>query len=110
PLPRFRADPARAPRDQPLFPTRRSSDLVTRCFDLDAGLLGQPGGELPGPCPPHSHTEVGQNRQPWAGPACPTSAWTTPRWGRPRSEEHTSELQSPCKLVCRLLLEKKNDS
>src|SRR5256885_13068369 len=25
---------------------------------------------------------------------------------RPRSEEHTSELQSPCNLVCRLLLEK----
>src|SRR5256885_7135736 len=31
--------------------------------------------------------------------------------GRPqrRSEEHTSELQSPCNLVCRLLLEKKKD-
>src|SRR2546426_1345493 len=28
-------------------------------------------------------------------------AWTQ------RSEEHTSELQSPCNLVCRLLLEKK---
>src|SRR5688500_20025511 len=27
-----------------------------------------------------------------------------------RSEEHTSELQSPCNLVCRLLLEKKNES
>src|SRR5256885_12014504 len=27
---------------------------------------------------------------------------------RLRSEEHTSELQSPCNLVCRLLLEKKN--
>src|SRR5256885_5316310 len=27
--------------------------------------------------------------------------------GTPRSEEHTSELQSPCNLVCRLLLEKK---
>src|SRR5205807_3065331 len=27
---------------------------------------------------------------------------------RARSEEHTSELQSPCNLVCRLLLEKKN--
>src|SRR5256885_8463605 len=27
--------------------------------------------------------------------------------GRRRSEEHTSELQSPCNLVCRLLLEKK---
>src|ERR1039457_3798843 len=29
-------------------------------------------------------------------------------WRQPtRSEEHTSELQSPCNLVCRLLLEKK---
>src|SRR2546426_3432995 len=27
--------------------------------------------------------------------------------GKTRSEEHTSELQSPCNLVCRLLLEKK---
>src|SRR5256885_9074067 len=26
-----------------------------------------------------------------------------------RSEEHTSELQSPCNLVCRLLLEKKEN-
>src|SRR2546426_8189125 len=28
-------------------------------------------------------------------------------WQALRSEEHTSELQSPCNLVCRLLLEKK---
>src|SRR5688500_19679678 len=28
---------------------------------------------------------------------------------RARSEEHTSELQSPCNLVCRLLLEKKKN-
>src|SRR6266581_4431954 len=35
------------------------------------------------------------------------SAWRThPHF--PRSEEHTSELQSPVHLVCRLLLEKKN--
>src|SRR5256885_2630309 len=27
-----------------------------------------------------------------------------------RSEEHTSELQSPCNLVCRLLLEKKHNA
>src|SRR5256885_12686083 len=27
-----------------------------------------------------------------------------------RSEEHTSELQSPCNLVCRLLLEKKQNT
>src|SRR2546426_7689407 len=35
----------------------------------------------------------------------------SPAWMRSmrnvRSEEHTSELQSPCNLVCRLLLEKK---
>src|SRR2546426_8652024 len=29
---------------------------------------------------------------------------------RMRSEEHTSELQSPCNLVCRLLLEKKKNT
>ena len=32
----------------------------------------------------------------------------SPQPQNPRSEEHTSELQSPCNLVCRLLLEKKN--
>src|SRR6266850_2925786 len=36
-----------------------------------------------------------------SGPAMATIARTA------RSEEHTSELQSPCNLVCRLLLEKK---
>src|SRR5256885_7069094 len=32
------------------------------------------------------------------------------RYESTRSEEHTSELQSPCNLVCRLLLEKKNSN
>src|SRR2546426_6811502 len=32
------------------------------------------------------------------------------RPGLVRSEEHTSELQSPCNLVCRLLLEKKKNN
>src|SRR2546426_9180815 len=37
------------------------------------------------------------------------SRFTTPgSVAQYRSEEHTSELQSPCNLVCRLLLEKKN--
>src|SRR5256885_10652061 len=35
------------------------------------------------------------------------SSRRTPKKLQPRSEEHTSELQSPCNLVCRLLLEKK---
>src|SRR2546426_3404060 len=33
-----------------------------------------------------------------------------PRTAVMRSEEHTSELQSPCNLVCRLLLEKKKQT
>src|SRR2546426_9244095 len=33
--------------------------------------------------------------------------WAWRRRSIHRSEEHTSELQSPCNLVCRLLLEKK---
>src|SRR5256885_11537087 len=33
--------------------------------------------------------------------------WPEPSGPVLRSEEHTSELQSPCNLVCRLLLEKK---
>src|SRR6266446_11003227 len=33
--------------------------------------------------------------------------WVHARIHAIRSEEHTSELQSPCNLVCRLLLEKK---
>src|SRR5258708_34718361 len=51
------------------------------------------------------------------GPGCSSAVrWgRTRRWPscsrtcapRPRSEEHTSELQSPDHLVCRLLLEKK---
>src|SRR2546422_2273315 len=50
----------------------------------------------------------GRFRAPRAAPElgrCPGSA---PRgWHHPRSEEHTSELQSRLHLVCRLLLEKK---
>src|ERR1039457_3918975 len=42
-------------------------------------------------------------RQPWLDKFMPTMAIV----GILRSEEHTSELQSPCNLVCRLLLEKK---
>src|SRR5256885_12388026 len=49
---------------------------------------------------------------PRTAPAKLAALWKLPvrfRDGlRTRSEEHTSELQSPCNLVCRLLLEKKN--
>src|SRR5256885_2561149 len=42
------------------------------------------------------------------GTGATKSAGGTMAIGATRSEEHTSELQSPCNLVCRLLLEKKN--
>src|SRR5256885_8265857 len=52
-----------------------------------------------------------RSSQPWPHRESPCQPWG---WasgragpGSGRSEEHTSELQSPCNLVCRLLLEKK---
>src|SRR5690348_17767880 len=60
---------------------------------LDAG---RGAGERAGPGGPH---RVHARRGPSGAPAA-TGA-------RNRSEEHTSELQSPVHLVCRLLLEKK---
>src|SRR5207248_10067875 len=55
-------------------------------------------------------------RPAWARSASSTSTWSMPPTSSAscstgtttRSEEHTSELQSPYDLVCRLLLEKKN--
>src|SRR5688500_19536927 len=41
------------------------------------------------------------------GSRCSPCSWCSKPGSR--SEEHTSELQSPCNLVCRLLLEKKNN-
>src|SRR5256885_12445177 len=50
-----------------------------------------------------------------SSPCTPSGCTRDARRGPPRgfparrSEEHTSELQSPCNLVCRLLLEKKKN-
>src|SRR5438034_7356530 len=70
----------RAPPRPTLFPTRRSSDLQ------HAGIA-EPGAFV--------HAEGNPIE---VGPRSP-----------PRSEEHTSELQSHSDLVCRLLLEKKKE-
>src|SRR5256885_17233173 len=47
-------------------------------------------------------------RGPGAGLLCAHRGYPRCAQSR-RSEEHTSELQSPCNLVCRLLLEKKKN-
>src|SRR5690348_17517345 len=49
-----------------------------------------------------------QTFYPGASPDVMTSSLTAPL--EVRSEEHTSELQSPVHLVCRLLLEKKKNT
>src|SRR6266705_912086 len=46
--------------------------------------------------------------RPGSAPHCTTMPPSTRSTAPVRSEEHTSELQSPYDLVCRLLLEKKN--
>src|SRR5258708_14899139 len=50
-----------------------------------------------------SATSLAERAEPPSRSTCPTTSPTK----RIRSEEHTSELQSPDHLVCRLLLEKK---
>src|SRR5256885_11000816 len=48
-----------------------------------------------------------RNRHYLPGPISGSRGWLGRTRPCRRSEEHTSELQSPCNLVCRLLLEKK---
>src|SRR2546426_8843868 len=50
---------------------------------------------------------VGRGAVDAKGPLAAFVSAATQRVPGVRSEEHTSELQSPCNLVCRLLLEKK---
>src|SRR5688572_33347048 len=69
--------------------------------------------QLPSPSPRSFHGVRLHGVRPNCGP-CPYRCCTLvlcPHaiWSRPRSEEHTSELQSQSNLVCRLLLEKKKN-
>src|SRR5205814_8381227 len=91
-------------RDLHSFPTRRSSDLEQARPDIlslsfggytdgDAPLLAL--GDAIGALPPDLVVVA----------AAGNHGEARPFW--PRSEEHTSELQSLRHLVCRLLLEKK---
>src|SRR2546421_2532081 len=83
-----------------------SSDVCSSDLVLSARIAGsaaplvhadEPGQTVPGAAPSWKFSNVN-------GPALIACAAGTPL---PRSEEHTSELQSRSDLVCRLLLEKK---
>src|SRR5256885_12230981 len=75
----------RRPPRSTLFPSRRSSDLQGDLYRVGRGTLRHA-----------SETAM------WVHVPSRTYSLLILR-----SEEHTSELQSPCNLVCRLLLEKK---
>src|SRR5688500_20380345 len=77
---------SRAPPNLPSFPTRRSSDLRFAKPDHGTDLPSRRGKAIKGQFRSRRSSRVRKEE---------------------RSEEHTSELQSPCNLVCRLLLEKK---
>src|SRR5690606_41422729 len=92
------------------FPTRRSSDLSAAGLLLirhtnEAPSLTVPAGVNPASCSACSPVP------PLAGKSCaqrtttpPPSSWWSTTTVTPRSEEHTSELQSRENLVCRLQL------
>src|SRR5437763_4627134 len=85
---------SRAHRDLHPFPTRRSSDLrrpARRGMDIRAQRV--------------EHTHLVVARQEFAQHMLANETGAAGR-----SEEHTSELQSPMYLVCRLLLEKKKQN
>src|SRR2546426_9097699 len=86
----------RRPPSSPLFPSAtlsrsRVGRLVGRQVHQDGIAEGMTS---------HERHRVGGAR--------PPTRWRS--WLVMRSEEHTSELQSPCNLVCRLLPEKKKHS
>src|SRR5205807_5379027 len=98
----FFSDSPVLPRALHSFPTRRSSDLPVTLgggIEIEYGLPLAAGSARKYP----RSSQSGYQR-------CSTAAGSYRSGISPvgaRSEEHTSELQSPCNLVCRLLLEKK---
>src|SRR5207248_9345610 len=93
-----------APQALHSFPTRRSSDLVLSrepAWAPIVGTLTRYGDILP-------LVDAADDRYAIFGPGDEVALQFDSAAAPPvRSEEHTSELQSPYDLVCRLLLEKK---
>src|SRR5207249_11353763 len=92
------------------FPPRRSSDLASE--RLSAGPFRSPTTFLTSRNPPPHSARLREKT--WPSKRRPIPQFTVSsaltRLPRIRSEEHTSELQSRFDLVCRLLLEKKNNN
>src|SRR5688500_19257351 len=91
-MPRLVPSPRPPPGPTPLPYTTLFRSVDRLRFGLLVLARARPGQEFPDPRPgPRGRVDVRARR----------------REDLLRSEEHTSELQSPCNVVCRLLLEKK---
>src|SRR2546430_12904619 len=89
-----------------LAPTRRAAPVMSAAWPVSASRAGRTGTEADISCvmgPDYDRIGDALN------PAAPVAGGGAPQ-RRGRSEEHTSELQSQSNLVCRLLLEKKNNA
>src|SRR5262249_61164913 len=103
----FSLPPWRSFPSLPPFPTRRSSDLLRHLRSASERLPGGAArleGVPPRPARARNRPEV-KFVKPRSRRCCPAVRRAEPR--PPRSEEHTSELQSLTNLVCRLLLAQK---
>src|SRR2546426_7719581 len=91
----------RRPPRSTLFPytTLFRSDAERRCGNLETACRDEQ----------RPRSQLGSTRERGEGDAGDRGRERQKRQ-RIRSEEHTSELQSPCNLVCRLLLEKKKNT
>src|SRR5688500_19803272 len=83
------------------FPTRRSSDLSPPGTSA-RWCCGATCASWCASCDAKQHQVEDPGSRRGRSPCC--------RCRNGRSEEHTSELQSPCNLVCRLLLVKKDEA
>src|SRR5258708_11665322 len=85
------------------FNDTATTEIYTLSLHDALPISAWPGKATTGGRPPTSGSTSGGNPPDGGQHGSPIASW--PQWAR--SEEHTSELQSPDHLVCRLLLEKK---
>src|SRR5207253_6645665 len=98
----------RAHRDLHSFPTRRSSDLASLISPRSRRWSARRSSCPSRPSPIFGYAPITVVFKVMPAPSHPAWGGARPIPRRvPRSEEHTSELQSRGHLVCRLLLEKK---
>src|SRR5574337_1145619 len=82
----------------------KSGQMLSPCVEVNGRMLPDISGEEVEAYLVSNRLVQANDRQPDA----PTNQPCAHEMPQARSEEHTSELQSPLNLVCRLLLEKKN--